>query len=206
MASIAIRAVRSHRRSLEAYWASAALSGLTAEARAHVEEAHVQANHAQTLKAMDDREEALAVIGAAAEIAVMEIRSNVGLEPHAFDGWFATAGGSETACPPSTPAPTPRSPTRCCCGRMSLRLPLGAPVDGPPCIRHRPFGLNYLEIPLCWQRPSTVVRCSAVEPISTTTNSGALGGPISAPTKGDLEIATPAELRPLTSPHTVITP
>jgi hypothetical protein len=37
------------------------------------------------------------VVGAAAEMAVMEIRSNVGLEPHAFEGWFATADGTETA-------------------------------------------------------------------------------------------------------------
>jgi hypothetical protein len=80
-----------------AFEAPAALSGLTAETRVHVEEAYVQANHAPTLKAMDDREEALAVVGAAAEVAVMEVRSNVGLESHEFDGWFAAAGGSETA-------------------------------------------------------------------------------------------------------------
>ena len=55
----------------------------------------MQANHAKTLKEMDDREEALDVVGAAAEIAVMEVRSNVGLEPHEFDGWFATADGTE---------------------------------------------------------------------------------------------------------------
>jgi hypothetical protein len=29
--------------------------------------------------------------------AVMEIRSNVGLEPHAFEGWFATVGGRNGA-------------------------------------------------------------------------------------------------------------
>jgi hypothetical protein len=75
--------------------APAALSGLTAEMRAHVEQAYVLANHAKTLKAMDDREEALDVVGAAAEIAVMEIRSSVGLEPQAFDGWFVAADGTE---------------------------------------------------------------------------------------------------------------
>jgi hypothetical protein len=70
-----------------------ALSGLTVETRAHVEEAYTRATHAQTLRAMDDREEALDVVGAAAEIAAMEIRAAVGLEPHEFDGWFATADG-----------------------------------------------------------------------------------------------------------------
>jgi hypothetical protein len=75
--------------------APSALSGLTAETRAHVEEVYVQANHEPTLKVMDDREEALAVVGAAAEIAVMEVRSNVGLEPHEFDRWFSTADGTE---------------------------------------------------------------------------------------------------------------
>jgi hypothetical protein len=75
--------------------APAELSGLTPESRVHVEQAFVEAHHAQTLKAMDDREEALDVVGAAAEIAVMEIRSHVGIEPHAFDGWFATADGTE---------------------------------------------------------------------------------------------------------------
>jgi hypothetical protein len=34
-------------------------------------------------------------LGAAAEVAIMEVRSNVGLEPQAFDGWFATADGTE---------------------------------------------------------------------------------------------------------------
>jgi hypothetical protein len=75
--------------------APAALSGLTAETRAHVEEAYVQANHARTLNAMDDREEALAVVGAAAQIAVMEVRSHGGIEPHAFDAWFTTADGTQ---------------------------------------------------------------------------------------------------------------
>jgi hypothetical protein len=74
----------------------AVLSGLTLETRAHVEQAYVQANHAKTLKAMEDREEALDVVGAAAEIAAMEIRAAVGLEPHEFDGWFATADGTES--------------------------------------------------------------------------------------------------------------
>jgi hypothetical protein len=36
------------------------------------------------------------VVGAAAAIAIMEIRNNVGLEPHAFDGWFAMADGTES--------------------------------------------------------------------------------------------------------------
>jgi hypothetical protein len=41
--------------------------------------------------------EALAVVGAAAEMAIMEVRSHVGIEPHAFDGWFATTDGTEAA-------------------------------------------------------------------------------------------------------------
>jgi hypothetical protein len=52
-------------------------------------------DHAQTLKAMDDREEARAVVGAAAEMAVLEIRTSAGMEPHVFDGSFATADGTE---------------------------------------------------------------------------------------------------------------
>ena len=73
----------------------AALSGLTAQMRAQIEEAYLEANHSATLKAMDDREKAPAEVRAAAEIAVGEIRLNVGLEPHAFDGWFAVADGTE---------------------------------------------------------------------------------------------------------------
>lgn len=46
--------------------APAVLSDLTGETRAHVKEAYVQVNH-PTTKAMDEREEALAVVGAAAE-------------------------------------------------------------------------------------------------------------------------------------------
>jgi hypothetical protein len=55
----------------------------------------VEAKHAKTLKAMDDCEEVLNLVGAAASIAVMEVRSNVGLEPHEFKGWFETADGIE---------------------------------------------------------------------------------------------------------------
>ena len=45
---------------------------------------------------MDDREEALAVLRAAVEFAVREVRANVGLpEAYEFDNWFATADGSE---------------------------------------------------------------------------------------------------------------
>ena len=55
----------------------------------------MQANHAQTLRALDEREEAFAVVEAAAAIAVMEVRSNVDLELHAFDSWFATGDGTE---------------------------------------------------------------------------------------------------------------
>jgi len=75
--------------------APAVLSDLTAETRAHVKEAYVQANHSTT-KAMDKREEALAVVGAAAEMAIMQAGSHVGIEPLAFDRWFATADGTDT--------------------------------------------------------------------------------------------------------------
>jgi hypothetical protein len=46
---------------------------------------------------MEDQQEALDVVGAAAEIAIMEIRNGVGLPPHEFDTWFATADGSDKA-------------------------------------------------------------------------------------------------------------
>jgi hypothetical protein len=75
--------------------APAVLSGLTAETRAHVEEAYVQAKHAKTLRVMDDREEALTVVDVAAQFAVAEVFANVRLEAHEFDGWFATADGTE---------------------------------------------------------------------------------------------------------------
>ena len=48
------------------------------------------------LRSMDDREEALAVVRAAVEIAVREVRTHVGLpEAYEFDNWFAAADGSE---------------------------------------------------------------------------------------------------------------
>lgn len=75
--------------------APAALSGLTAETRAHVQEAYMVANHERTLKAMEDREEALTVVDVAAQFAITEVRANVGLETHQFDSWFATADGNE---------------------------------------------------------------------------------------------------------------
>ena len=73
------------------------LSGLTAQMRADVEQAYVKAHHAQTLRAMEDRQEALDVVGAAAEIAIMEVRNHVGMEPYEFDQWFATAANSDKA-------------------------------------------------------------------------------------------------------------
>jgi hypothetical protein len=38
------------------------------------------------------QDEALDVVGAAASIAVMEVRSYVGLEAHEFDGWVRDCG------------------------------------------------------------------------------------------------------------------
>jgi hypothetical protein len=46
---------------------------------------------------MEDQQEALDAVGAAAEIAAMEIRNSVGLPPHEVDAWFATADGSDKA-------------------------------------------------------------------------------------------------------------
>ena len=85
-----------------AHWAAALegppkLSGLTAEMRTDIERALLKAHHAQTLSAMEDRQEALDVVGSAAEIAIMEVRNHVGLAPHEFDTWFATADGSDKA-------------------------------------------------------------------------------------------------------------
>jgi hypothetical protein len=74
--------------------APSALSGLTAETRAHVEKACVEANHLPQMNAMDDRQEALNQVCAAVEIAMIEIRKHVGLEGPAFDEWFGTADGS----------------------------------------------------------------------------------------------------------------
>jgi hypothetical protein len=68
---------------------------LTAETREHVVQAFLQVNHSKALKALDEREEAVSVVGVAADMAVAEIRSNVGLEPQAFDEWFENANGSE---------------------------------------------------------------------------------------------------------------
>jgi hypothetical protein len=71
-----------------------ALSGLTPEMRADVEQAYVRAHHAQTLSTMEDRQEALDLVGAAAEIAMMGVRNHVGLAPDEFERWFATAANS----------------------------------------------------------------------------------------------------------------
>ena len=46
---------------------------------------------------MEDQQEALDVVGAAAEIAVMEIRNHVGMAPDAFDRWFAAAANGDKA-------------------------------------------------------------------------------------------------------------
>lgn len=75
----------------------AALSGLNAQTRGHVEMTYLEANHAATLARLNDREEAYAVVRAAADIAVMEIRSNVGLADHAFDVWFAGTDNRQAA-------------------------------------------------------------------------------------------------------------
>jgi hypothetical protein len=71
----------------------AALSGLNTETRAHVQEAYVRANHAAALKALDDMGEALSLLEAAARIAIMEIRTYVGMGDAEFEDWFATADG-----------------------------------------------------------------------------------------------------------------
>ena len=72
------------------------LCGLTPETRTRVVQAYLQANYGQKLRAMDDLEEALAVVRAAVEIAVREVRTHVGFpEAYQFDSWFATADGTE---------------------------------------------------------------------------------------------------------------
>lgn len=73
------------------------LSGLTAETRVQVEEAYMRANRSTALKALDDLEEALSLLDAAARIAITEVQSNDEMGQMQFDEWFATAGGSETA-------------------------------------------------------------------------------------------------------------
>jgi hypothetical protein len=73
------------------------LAGLTDETRADVRKAYVERHHAKELAALDERQEALDVVGAAAEIAIMAVRSNVGMAPQEFDQWFETAGAEQTA-------------------------------------------------------------------------------------------------------------
>jgi hypothetical protein len=46
---------------------------------------------------MEDQQEALNVVGAAAEIAIMEVRNHVGMAPDEFDRWLATAANSDNA-------------------------------------------------------------------------------------------------------------
>jgi hypothetical protein len=65
--------------------------------RTDIERALLKAHHAQTLSAMEDRQEALDVVGAAAEIAIMEVRNHVGMAPDEFERWFASAADSEQA-------------------------------------------------------------------------------------------------------------
>ena len=73
-------------------------SGLTADTRSRVEHTYVQANFADRLQRIDERDEALAVVRAAVQLAVTEIRTHVRFPegyPHLgeeFDTWFATAG------------------------------------------------------------------------------------------------------------------
>lgn len=75
----------------------AALSGLNEQTRGHVVKAYLETNHAATLARLDDREEAYAVVRAAVDIAVMEMRANVGLEHHAFDTWFSGTDSRQAA-------------------------------------------------------------------------------------------------------------
>ena len=56
----------------------------------------MQANHGEKLKAVNDREKALALVRATTEIVLRQIRSDVGMNPYEFEHWFATADGTET--------------------------------------------------------------------------------------------------------------
>lgn len=67
------------------------LSGLTATTRDHVVQAYLETTHGGLLRAMEERREALDVVGAAAELAINAMRPYVGLDPHQFEPWFATA-------------------------------------------------------------------------------------------------------------------
>lgn len=71
----------------------AAFSGLNEEARAQVVEAYMRANHSAALKALDEMGEALSLLDAAARIAIMEIRTQVGMGDAEFEDWFSTADG-----------------------------------------------------------------------------------------------------------------
>ena len=71
----------------------ATLSGRSDEARAQVVEAYMRANHSAALKASDEMAEALSLLDAAARIAIMEIRTQVGMGDAEFEDWFATADG-----------------------------------------------------------------------------------------------------------------
>lgn len=71
--------------------APSALSGLTDEMRAHVEHAFVEANHKPRLAVLEEKQDVLDLVGAAADIATMEIRTYTGLEGQEFHSWFAGA-------------------------------------------------------------------------------------------------------------------
>lgn len=75
----------------------AALSGLRSDTRAHVVEAYMQAKHAKALKALDELEQVLELLGAAVEIVINEIRTNVRMTDAEFQAWFgvATANGAD---------------------------------------------------------------------------------------------------------------
>jgi hypothetical protein len=73
------------------------LSGLTPEMRGDIEHAYVKAHHAPKLRTLDELQEALDVVGAAAEIAAMNIRNSVDLPPHEFDTWFANGDKAHAA-------------------------------------------------------------------------------------------------------------
>jgi len=83
-----------HRMAQAALEVPAAMSGLNGEMRAQVEEAYVRAKHSAALKALDEMGEALSLLDAAARIAIMEIRTHVGMGDAEFEDWFATADGT----------------------------------------------------------------------------------------------------------------
>ena len=64
---------------------------------------YVQLNQSQLL-AIEEVEEACELVSAATNLAIAEVRTNVGTEPAAFESCFATADGSQgrNGAPPDT--------------------------------------------------------------------------------------------------------